>query len=515
MYVLLHIPKPAHSQALHIHQQKFQEMIPMNKIKPYAKATMKLLSTFAIPIALLLLLYKTVFDIPVNWRFAVYFLPLFSIASSRHYVPSVIETGIEASEDFTAGFKKKLESSLWEIVGENEETMVLRPKFDMLYTRIWREHVSVDMSGGRVLLFGANSYIKRLKALIDGKRTLWERIGVRIAAYIVLIIMLLVPVLIEYGLVNDLKIRIDEYKTRNVAMLDLEETGLPGNTEGNINSYGGAVESEDYFFYIKENLKLCRSDKNFNNEKLLIDKPGGTGMGYLNSAGEWVFFTSGKTMNRIKIDGSGQETIYSMGYLLDVHLLDNWIYFISHSDRFRLYKMDTSGKNLHAISDKGIRDFSIYDGRIYFSHEKDGHGMLESMDMDGKDVRFVANILPFDLVKKGDTLYYTDSHDFNLYKYRLVEAGEPEKLVDRVVSKFIVSGNRIYYSLKSEDVGYPGTGLYMMGLDGGLAEKITDETSIENLSILGNWILFHSSENQGWGTPKRMPADGRSIIEMN
>ncbi|HKL10483.1 MAG TPA: hypothetical protein VJ990_03530, partial [Clostridia bacterium] len=217
----------------------------MNKIKPYAKATMKLLSTFAIPIALLLLLYKTVFDIPVNWRFAVYFLPLFSIASSRHYVPSVIETGIEASEDFTAGFKKKLESPLWEIVDENEETMVLRPKFDMLYTRIWREHVSVDMSGGRVRLFGAKAYIKRLKALIDGKRTLWERIGVRIAAYIVLIIMLLVPVLIEYGLVNDFKIRIDEYKTRNVAMLDLEETGLPGNTEGNINSYGGAVESKD------------------------------------------------------------------------------------------------------------------------------------------------------------------------------------------------------------------------------------------------------------------------------
>jgi len=487
----------------------------MNKIKPYAKATMKLLVTFAIPIALLLLVYKNVFDIPVNWWFAIYFLPIFSAASSHHYVPSVIETGIKASEDFTAGFKNKLESSLWEIVSENEETIVLRPKFDMLYNSIWREHVSVDMSGGRVRLFGAKAYIKRLKALVDGKRTLWERIGVRIAAYIVLIIMLLVPVLLEYGLVNDLKIRIDEYKTRNVAILDLEETGLTGNTDGNINSYGRAVESEDYFFYIKESLKLCRSDKDFNNETALIDKRGGTGMSYLNTSGEWIFFTSGKTMNRIESDGSGQETIYSMGYLLDVHLLDNWIYFISHSDRYRLYKMDINGKNLHAISDKGIRDFSICDGRIYFSHEKDGQGILESMDIDGGDVRFVADILPFDMVKKGDTLYYTDSRDYNLYKYRLGEAGSPEKLVDRVLSKFIVAGDSIYYSLKSEDVGYPGKGLYRIGLDGGLSEKITDGESVESMSSIGDWLLFHSGEGHGWPTLKRMSTKGRTIIEMD
>ena len=487
----------------------------MNKIKPYAKVTMKLLVIFAIPIALLLLVYKNVFNIAVNWRFALYFLPLFSAASSHHYVPSVIETGIKASEDFTASFKNKLESSLWETVSESEESMVLRPRFDMLYNLIWREHVSVDMSGSRVRLVGAKAYIKRLKALIDGKRTLWERRSVRIAAYIVLTIMLLVPVLLEYGLVKDLKIRIDEYKTRNVAILDLEETGLPGNTEGNLNSYGGAVESEDYFFYIKENLKLCRSDKDFKNEIALIDKRGGTGMNYLNTAGEWIFFTSGKTMNRMKSDGSGQETIYSMGYLLDVHLMDNWIYFISHSDRYRLYKMDINGKNLQAISNKEIGDFSIYDGRIYFSHEKDGQGVLESMDTDGNDVRLVANILPYDLVKKGDTLYYTDRRDSNLYKYRLGEGGSPEKLVDRTLSKFIVAGNSIYYSLKSEDVGYPGKGLYRIGLDGGLSEKITGDASIEHPSSIGEWILFHSGEGHGWGTLKRIPAGEYAIIEMD
>ncbi|MBK5252792.1 MAG: DUF5050 domain-containing protein [Peptostreptococcaceae bacterium] len=77
-------------------------------------------------------------------------------------------------------------------------------------------------------------------------------------------------------------------------------------------------------------------------------------------------------MNRIKTGGTGQETIYSMSYLLDVHLLDNWIYFISHADHSSLYKMDINGKNLHALSDISIKDFSIYDGRIYFSHEKDG-----------------------------------------------------------------------------------------------------------------------------------------------
>ncbi len=487
----------------------------MNKMKPYLKAATKLLGSLAIPTALLFLLYRIVLDIPIKWWIPLYFLTIFCVTSAHHYVPMTLDTGIKPSDDFLGEFKKRLAKSPWELVGETGESLMLRPKFDRLYNWMYREQLLVDLSGNQVRITGSKMYTKKLKAFMDEKKSLWDRGFIQVATYLIIILGLMMPVFYEYGLVTSLQIRLHEYKTRDVAILTLEETGLPGNTEDNLNNYGGAVESEDYFFYIRESLKLCRSDKDFKNETALIDNRQGTGMSHLNTAGEWIFFTSGKTMNRIKSDGSGQETIYSMGYLLNVHLLDNSIYFISHADRYRLYKMDINGKNLHALSDISIRDFSIYDGRIYFSHEKDGHGMLESMDMDGEDVRFVAYILTFDMVKKGDTLYYRNSHDSNLYKYRLGEAGGPEKLVDRELSKFIISGDWIYYSLRIEDVYYTGTGLYRIGLDGGLAEKITGDVSIDDLSSLGEWILFHSGEEHGWRTLKRMPADGGSIIEMD
>ena len=87
--------------------------------------------------------------------------------------------------------------------------------------------------------------------------------------------------------------------------------------------------------------------------------------------------------------------------------------------------------------------------------------------------------------------------------------------MDRVLSKFIVAGDSIYYSLKSEDVGYPGKGLYRIGLDGGLSEKITDGESVESMSSIGDWLLFHSGEGHGWPTLKRMSTKGRTIIEMD
>lgn len=487
----------------------------MNKIKPYLKAAMKVLGSLAVPLALLFLLYRLILNIPVNWWFLLYFLPIMSIASAHHYVPMTLDTGIQPSEDFSGKLKKRLAKSPWELISETGESLLLRPKFDWPFSWIYREQLLVDLSGNQVRITGAKVYVKRLKAFMDEKKTLWDRSFFRISIYLLLILALMLPALNEYGVVTSLRIRLHEYKTREVAILALEETGLPGNTENNLNSYGGAVESEDYFFFIKNNLKLCRSDKDFKNETALIDKRGGTGMSYLNTAGEWIFFTSGKTMNRIKTDGSGQETIYSMGYLLDVHLLDNWIYFINHVDHFKLYKMDINGKNLHALSDISMGDFSIFDGRIYYSHEKDGQGLLESMDLDGGDVRFVADILPFDMVKKGDALYYTDKRDFNLYKYMLDGTGTPEKLVDRELSRFIVAKNCIYFSLKSEDVGYPGSGLYKIGLDGGLSEKITDGESIESMSFIGEWILFHSGEGHEWPTLKRMPISSQSIIEMD
>jgi hypothetical protein len=484
-------------------------------MKIYLKAAVKIFIYVAIPMAFLTLMYKIILDYSFGWSFFLYYLPIISLASAHHYMPATLDTGIPPSKDFAINIKKELETASWKIVDETAESILLRPNFNRPYIWIYPENVLIDLSGNRVRLSGAKQYIKRLKALIDGKKTLWDRKSFHVFSSLLLILAILLPAFYEYGVITDMRIRLNEHRTRNVEIIKLAETGITGNTEDNINSYGGAVETGDYLFYVKEGLNLCRSDKNFENEKMLIDKPSGSSISYLNATGEWIYFTSGKTLNRIKTDGSRQETIYSMGYLLDVHLLDNWIYFINPSDRFRLYKMDINGKNLHSLSDLKITDFSIYDGRIYFSHEKDGQGVLEGMNLNGQDVNFIAEILPFDLVKNGDTLYYTDKRDFNLYSYELTGTRTPKRLVDKELSRFIVARNWIYYSLKSEDVYYPGMGLYKIGLDGSSMEKITGDGSIEHLNRIGEWILFHSANENHWPTLKRMSLNSQTIIGIN
>jgi len=488
----------------------------MNNVKLYIKSAVKVLISFSIPLFLLILFYGIVLGFNFNWSYILYYAPIFALASAHHYMPSTLISKEKISNDSSAILKSKLKSAPWEIVDETENTIILRPKFDRPHTWIWREQVLLDLSGYRVSIVGAKAYTKRLQALVESKKTLWDRSIFRVFFSLLLILLLLFPVFYKYGLINDMKIRLHDYKTRNIDLIELDKTGVAGNTEDNINSYGGTVESEDYFFYVKENLKLCRSDKNFKNEKVLINKQGGSSISYLNASGEWIFFASGKTFNRIKTDGSKQETIYNLGYLIDVHLLDNWIYFINYSDQSKLYKMDINGKNLHPLNDIEIQDFSIYDGRIYFSHEeKDGQGTLKSMDLDGKDIKTIANILPFDLVKNGDTLYYTDKRNFNLYKCHLDENSRPVKLVKKELSMFILAGDSIYYSLRSTDVYYPGTGLYKIGLDGGPSEMISDDNSIEHLSRIGDWLLFHSSKENEWPSLKRMSLKNQTIISMD
>lgn len=488
----------------------------MKTIGPYLKAALKVTGSFVLPTALLIFLYEALFQVHWDWTFFLWYIPLIGMASARHYVPATVDTGIPVSPEFVPAFMRKVAKASWRITDQSETHLLLTPRFDRLYTWLYGDRVRLDLSGDRILLTGPRLHVKKLRALMDGKRSPLDKPFFKVLWLLLIIFLLTTPVLVEYGFATALKIRLHEYKTRDVPVLTLEETGLPGNTENNLNSYGGAVETEDCLFYVKDHLKLCRSDKDFLQETVLIDKPGGSGISQLNAAGEWLFFTSGKTLNRIKTDGSQMETLYSMGYLLDVHLLDNWIYFISLSDRGRLYKMDVNGRQLHAITDVSVRDFSLYDGRIHFSCEKNGQGVLKSMDLEGTDQRFVADIDPFDLVRKGDVLYYTDRKDFSLCRYPLNDEDSlPQKLVAAGVSRFLVVEDWIYFSMKGEDVGYPGAGLFRMPVGGGFRETVTEAGSIEFLSGIGKSILFYSAEGNEPPSLKRMPVEGGPIVEMN
>ena len=85
---------------------------------------------------------------------------------------------------------------------------------------------------------------------------------------------------------------------------------------------------------------------------------------------DWIFYSSGKTLSRMRIDGANNETIYKMGYLLDIHVLGNCIYFINPSDKFTVYRMDVNGQNVESLSQVGNWIFFMSSDDNMYSSQK-------------------------------------------------------------------------------------------------------------------------------------------------
>jgi hypothetical protein len=243
---------------------------------------------------------------------------------------------------------------------------------------------------------------------------------------------------------------------------------------------------------VEDHLNLVRTTKDFQDKTYLIQKSSGSGINRLNIVEGWIFYNTGKTLSRMRTDGTGQEVIYGLGYLTDIHVLGNWIYFISHSDNRAVYKMDVNGENLEKIIDREVSDLSIYDNRLFYSYGEGTEGFLESSNLEGQDRTTEMGIQVNDLVRWEGFDYFVGHEDYRLYRVSIGGMETPQVLVDDRVSTYFVTEYGLYYTLHSPDAGYPGEGLYRMELDGTGNRKIADARHVGSLSHVEEWILFES-----------------------
>lgn len=493
----------------------------MDQIKSHVKTAFKIFIFFSavtiITSFIIYKLYQIIFGVQEDWyseNLIIYSL-IISFFFISNYKQTVVKITIEDKYNFRGYLKELLKHRPWRIISEDDKKIILYPKFDRPYSWIYKERIIITIADDYIELEGAKIYIDKIQSAINNKESIWDKKIVRYLRSVGLIFLVTIPILINLGIVYKIESCYHEFKVRNIEKISLKENFTLGNSQNNINNYGGIAENDDYIFYFKDHLELCRSDKNFKNETYLIDKSSGSGMSYLNVIDDWIFYRSGKTLNRMKVDGTKKETIYYLGYILDIHVLDNWIYFINYSDNFKIYKMDVNGQNLHRINDTSVQDISIYENRIYYSYEKDGEEYLESMDLNGQMKQLIGNILADDLVKYNGAMYYTNNTDFKLYKYDLKNDKEPQIMIDEEISSFLIVDDWIYFSKKAEDVGYPGTGLFRIDINGKNKQKINDDNDIEYLSSIGDWVLFLSGEDNRYPSLKRINIKNNMIIQMD
>lgn len=306
--------------------------------------------------------------------------------------------------------------------------------------------------------------------------------------------MVSIPVFNELGFLWEIKKNRHNSFVKNVQVIEIESGEIVRNSIENTNNYGFGVENEEYVFYVENHLNLIRANKDYQDKTYLIQKSGGTGISRLNIVGDWIFYASGENLNRIRIDGTDNEIIYKSGYLLDIHIKGKWIYFINLSDNFNVYRMDINGRNLERFLKIQASDIALYDDKLIFSHENDGKAYVESILYDGSERNVELEVVANDLIKL-DGYYYFIGDGYKLYKSQVDGKAAPQLLVDDKVSSYIITDAGIFYSLHSEDVGYPGQDIYKIELDGSGNTLIIDTKEVEGFAKIGDWILFHSSDN--------------------
>lgn len=284
--------------------------------------------------------------------------------------------------------------------------------------------------------------------------------------------------------------------------ISIKNENLIGNTEGNINNYGMVAETQDSIYYVKDH-KIYKADKDLKNEIVIVAKPANFGKDTINVVEDWIFYRSGKEINRVKTDGTNYEILF-IGYSLDMQVVGNWIYFISIEDGNKICKIDVNGQNKQLLSHKDIEDMAICNGQIYYSYKNKDGVFLETMSMDGTNKQFLSNIRTRNMIVDEEYIYYLDDVEEILYRLNL-ENKYRERLSNKQILKFIKGDSFIFYTLKdADDSDWRYKGLYRMNADGSNVAAIDSEIYLDEvgMGVTEDFIFYVSTKGNEYPSLK-------------
>lgn len=301
--------------------------------------------------------------------------------------------------------------------------------------------------------------------------------------------------------------------------LRLSEDQDLGNTPGNINNNGIAVEGDDgYIYYVNnsDKQKLYKeSIGGFYNRNILEDKAQ-----YVNKAGDWLYYSNysdGGLLYKVKKDGTERQK------LLDdkaayITVSGEYVYYSNHSEGGKLYKIKKDGTDAKVWPDNSrhgnpvvvdygnfskttdeVAYINIAGDWIYYSNYSDGHKPYV-IHKDGTYRGKLSDKYADSVQVEGDWVYFTSGSGV-ISKVSKSGMGfvVPIKGTTTEFNKgyhINVHGDWIYYS-DAEDKGK----LYKINTDGsGNKIKLSDE-SVGYINIVGDWVYFTTTKNKLFRVP--------------
>ncbi|WP_368645736.1 DUF5050 domain-containing protein [Alkalibacterium putridalgicola] len=483
----------------------------MKEVKNWLNIAVRGTVLIYLPLALLFYWsYQSVFSMGpgIHWIFIVLYLLVFLrwlIAKYRH---QCIEEEVQSFDSLD----RLIEQGRFEVLDKRQAEMTVRPTFDTPFNLILDDKIDLYYADESLRIEGPKHYITILSKNIRGEESLWTRKSMSSLKFIYMAFIVLLPVLMDSNLVWSMNVlRHNTFSSVSEEVEAVSET-VSGNALENTMNGGYAVETDEYTFYVEDHMDLVRTDKQFENAEYLIQREGGHGIRNLNVVGEWLYFTKGETIERMKLDGSEHTTLFSLSFPSEMQIYGNGIYFSTWQDDNSIYRMDLNGQNLEQLIDIRAYSFSIHDDRLLVSHEKQGQAVVESFDLNGEDPEIVLDSYAENLMV-WDGYYYYLGDESLLYRSEIGEDSDPELLVDTHVSAYMPTEQGVVFALSSLSEGYSGEGIYMMSTDGGDEELLSASSSVEGLAKVGDAVLFTVEESYGEHTLKRIDLEsGRTDV---
>ncbi|WP_442414011.1 hypothetical protein, partial [Mesonia sp.] len=165
-------------------------------------------------------------------------------------------------------FEREISQRRWEILLQERNKIIVRPKFDFPFNIILSDKVEIHYGNNKAEISGPGHYINEFveeiqsefSDEIDGKTTLKNKF--RIVAYLFFILL---PFLLESGAYWEMKVIYhNAFPDSNEVVAQMDGRVL-GNSIENIHNLGYAVENDKNIFYIDDNENIVKTDKNFEN----------------------------------------------------------------------------------------------------------------------------------------------------------------------------------------------------------------------------------------------------------
>lgn len=282
-------------------------------------------------------------------------------------------------------------------------------------------------------------------------------------------------------------------KVESVDKIEIGKDEPIYRNESNLNNVGSILETEEHDYIVYDHNNLVKANKN-SDEKLAIEVPTQRyGIGSMQVYGEWLFYTA-KGIHRINVDGTRHEQLFS-GWVTDMYVTPQGIYFLNGKDKSKLYRMDINGQQFECLSKESYRDLLLDENKFYGTLKDDEYRDLVSLDMEGQIIEVIkSGIAAGGMIKQDDFIYYRDQNTQYLKRWNL-ETNSPELLVAKEITHFALDDSFIYYSERDPSSLYGDTkGLSRLDISTSETIVLDDKTerTVGEVQILRDYVYIES-----------------------